>query len=179
MSSLLDMITNSISDACLAGCRLLLVLAPAARAQLAEQGPETIAEIVAAHSNAREIGETVLRVFNQSTHRDIGPCLTFLSGMFGSTETANFFYPNDQKIMVNCLIRELEHVPRDSYLRKGFLDVVEGLIQNSSDYASNRHRAEALASVMQNIAESGTPVSGVRVAAVLADKTICRVREFG
>eukprot|EP01043_Picozoa_sp_COSAG02_P015534 COSAG02_NODE_664_length_18739_cov_11.071567_12_plen_93_part_00 len=51
------------------------------------------------------------RAFNFAGGEDIPLVLGVLAEIFGSAATADFFFPNDQKSMIDVLIRNLEDAP--------------------------------------------------------------------
>eukprot|EP01045_Picozoa_sp_COSAG04_P016357 COSAG04_NODE_1358_length_7102_cov_9.598601_3_plen_90_part_00 len=47
----------------------------------------------------------VHRAFNHSLAAELSPCLAALAALFSSPTSADFFYPNDQKVIIDVLVR--------------------------------------------------------------------------
>ena len=47
----------------------------------------------------------VHRAFNHSLAAELSPCLSALAALFSSPTSADFFYPNDQKVIIDVLVR--------------------------------------------------------------------------
>ena len=43
------------------------------------------------------------RAFNHSLAAELSPCLAALAALFSSPTSADFFYPNDQKVIIDVL----------------------------------------------------------------------------
>ena len=48
---------------------------------------------------------SVHRAFNHSLAAELTPCLAALAALFSSPASADFFYPNDQKVIIDVLVR--------------------------------------------------------------------------
>ena len=48
---------------------------------------------------------SVHRAFNHSLAAELTPCLAALAALFSSPTSADFFYPNDQKVIIDVLVR--------------------------------------------------------------------------
>jgi len=106
------------------------------------------------HDNARYVSESVLRIFNRGHLHVIAPCLQLIGDLFADRSTSDFFYPSDQKVLVDILVRELENLPEELAIRHGYLRVLDGLLLSSRDYSEHKHRLPELISVLKRMVAS-------------------------
>ena len=83
------------------------------RSKTCEQGKDRRDQLVpllqcpvhARPSDRCSICVSVHRAFNHSLAAELTPCLSALAALFSSPASADFFYPNDQKVIIDVLVR--------------------------------------------------------------------------
>jgi len=98
----------------------------------------------------RTFSENVAAMFNRGGADDIreGPnpamqlvLLKFFFLVFSRRATADMFYPNDLKVVVEILLRELADLPRDKAVhRQGYLQVLRNLLLMSPYRQQGKYR---------------------------------------
>jgi len=153
IETLMDFIVDSESESCLA-CSELLLLCNANMQERMKIHGFSLTSVARDHDNARYVSESVLRIFNRGHLHVIAPCLQLIGDLFADRSTSDFFYPSDQKVLVDILVRELENLPEELAIRHGYLRVLDGLLLSSRDYSEHKHRLPELISVLKRMVAS-------------------------
>ncbi|XP_055682090.1 NCK-interacting protein with SH3 domain [Lutzomyia longipalpis] len=80
----------------------------------------------------------------------VNSVLKMIVDLFGSPETAALFYSNDNKVLIDILVRQLSDLNPENPLRRWYLELCRRILRNT-DYADHTHRKQDLMKIFTRI----------------------------
>ncbi|KAJ6638766.1 NCK-interacting protein with SH3 domain [Pseudolycoriella hygida] len=93
--------------------------------------------------------EDPLNIFDHSTP-PINSVLKMFVDLFIAPETANLFYTNDNKVLIDILVRQLSDLSAGDPLRRWYLELCRRIVRNTN-YAEHSHRKSDLMKIFTRI----------------------------
>lgn len=144
--------TEFLSDVCL---NLLLAF----NLQFDNFAENTILETMQHVKTSKSFTEKILLLINREddpvdvlrhTRPKVNSVIKILVDLFSIRETANLFYTNDIKVLIDILVRQLSDLSPGDVLRKWYLELCRRILRNT-DYAEHQHRALDLMKIFTRI----------------------------
>ena len=77
----------------------------------------------------------------------VEPLLKLFNDLFANSQTANYFYTNDLKVIIDILILETTNLPEKEILRGKYLETLFQLLMNCTDYLTILHKQQEILSL--------------------------------
>jgi len=78
--------------------------------------------------------------------------------IFNNTDTIDFFFTNDLRVLVDVVIRETLNLTNEqSKLRIQYLEVLFGILSNHPDFAKEGYKKEEIAIMLSSILDTFAP----------------------
>ena len=92
------------------------------------------------------LGISLVSVFNlgEKLGLHLEGMLGLFLGIFSHHQTANYFYKNDLKVVVDILLLEATNLPVESVNRAKYLAIMYQLLMNCTDYVYILHKQEEI-----------------------------------
>lgn len=84
------------------------------------------------------------------TPMNINPVLKMLVDLFSRPETASIFYTNDNKVLIDILVRQLSDLSAGEPIRKWYLELCRKILRNTN-YPEHQHRKQDLMKIFTRI----------------------------
>uniref|UniRef100_A0A182Q1W2 SH3 domain-containing protein n=1 Tax=Anopheles farauti TaxID=69004 RepID=A0A182Q1W2_9DIPT len=84
------------------------------------------------------------------TPMNINPVLKMLVDLFSRPETAAIFYTNDNKVLIDILVRQLSDLSAGEPIRKWYLELCRKILRNTN-YPEHQHRKQDLMKIFTRI----------------------------
>ncbi|ETN64761.1 SH3 adapter protein SPIN90 [Anopheles darlingi] len=108
---------------------------------------------------AKTFTEKILMLINREedpvhtlkhTPVSINPVLKMLVDLFSRPETASIFYTNDNKVLIDILVRQLSDLSAGEPIRKWYLELCRKILRNTN-YPEHQHRKQDLMKIFTRI----------------------------
>ncbi|KAJ3099747.1 hypothetical protein HDU97_002773 [Phlyctochytrium planicorne] len=111
----------------------------------------------------KKLGETVIMIFNRAASATVQRLLIrFIFIIFTTSETANFFYTNDLKVILDVILRESRAVAEeDEELQQGYLSILPPLLKHAGQRGYKRRDVLGLLTELRR-GSSSSPSSPTR-----------------
>ncbi|XP_059615007.1 NCK-interacting protein with SH3 domain [Phlebotomus argentipes] len=80
----------------------------------------------------------------------VNSVLKMIVDLFGAPETASLFYSNDNKVLIDILVRQLSDLSPEDPLRRWYLELCRRILRNT-DYPDHTHRKQDLMKIFTRI----------------------------
>jgi len=105
------------------------------------------------------IGINLISILNTTDGQHTEALLNMFQTIFCNYQTANYFYKNDLKVVIDVILLEGANLPVDSPLRAAYLNVLYQLLMNTTDFFDILYKTD-------EILELATTLSN--------DETVCK-----
>lgn len=102
----------------------------------------------------------------QHTQPPINSVLKMLIDLYNLPATASLFYTNDNKVLIDIIVRQLSDLSAGEMIRRHYLELCRRIIRNTN-YGEHTHRRQDLLKIFTRIFCEDTEISG-------ADQQVCR-----
>ncbi|XP_052872723.1 NCK-interacting protein with SH3 domain [Anopheles cruzii] len=118
-----------------------------------------VLEAVEQFKTAKTFTEKILLLINREedpvhtlrhTPVNINPVLKMLVDLFSRPETASIFYTNDNKVLIDILVRQLSDLSAGEPIRKWYLELCRKILRNTN-YPEHQHRKQDLMKIFTRI----------------------------
>jgi hypothetical protein len=76
--------------------------------------------------------------------------LKILVDLYSSPETAALFYTNDNKVLIDILVRQLSDLSANDQIRKWYLELCRRILRNTN-YPEHKHRSQDIIKIFTRI----------------------------
>ena len=156
----LAMVTDPFNPLSLALIDLLMTAAM-------ELGPvalRSFVKLATGHENARYFGETLIRIMNEAEldtdhppPTGYKPAVMVLGFMHASSDSADFLYPADQRILLDVLLRHMggiAHTAANAETWMAWIQAVSGIVLNSKQYRDgDLHKGKEIIDALRMLRE--------------------------
>merc|ERR1711916_171023 len=101
-------------------------------------------------------------IFDEAHYSAPAPCLKMLSDIFGNWLTANIFYENDAKVLVDVFLRDIEDRGEGDPLANAYLSALKAYLLNSP-YSETLYRLDDLRRLIDAIYTNDSATNHKRV----------------
>uniref|UniRef100_A0A182N0W8 SH3 domain-containing protein n=1 Tax=Anopheles dirus TaxID=7168 RepID=A0A182N0W8_9DIPT len=118
-----------------------------------------VLEAMEQFKTAKTFTEKILLLINREedpvhtlkhTPMNINPVLKMLVDLFSRPETASIFYTNDNKVLIDILVRQLSDLSAGEPIRKWYLELCRKILRNTN-YPEHQHRKQDLMKIFTRI----------------------------
>uniref|UniRef100_A0A182LZL3 SH3 domain-containing protein n=1 Tax=Anopheles culicifacies TaxID=139723 RepID=A0A182LZL3_9DIPT len=118
-----------------------------------------VLEAMEQFKTAKTFTEKILLLINREedpvhtlkhTPMNINPVLKMLVDLFSRPETAAIFYTNDNKVLIDILVRQLSDLSAGEPIRKWYLELCRKILRNTN-YPEHQHRKQDLMKIFTRI----------------------------
>ncbi|XP_058127441.1 NCK-interacting protein with SH3 domain [Anopheles ziemanni] len=118
-----------------------------------------VLEAIEQFKTAKTFTEKILLLINREedpvhtlkhTPVSINPVLKMLVDLFSRPETASIFYTNDNKVLIDILVRQLSDLSAGEPIRKWYLELCRKILRNTN-YPEHQHRKQDLMKIFTRI----------------------------
>ncbi|KAJ3281808.1 hypothetical protein HK104_011263 [Borealophlyctis nickersoniae] len=128
--------------------------------------------VLARTGSNKTLSENLIFMFNRATDRDIQlKTLQFLSSVLKDPASAQFFYTNDTRIIMDVILREVRSVPQeDGILQQTYISILPLLVRNTA-CGANRYKSDEVLRLLKDLRDSpfGRPETKRMAEKVLGD----------
>jgi len=125
---------------------------------------------------AAELGNAFLVILNRGDQFSLQPCLELLRDIVQDPSTADFFFLNDLRILVDLIIREVLNLPVGSQIRVKYLEVLYGIYKHHPSFAKDGYRVPEITEMLTYILDTYTQGDPTYT---IAETIILNVPAFG
>ena len=86
------------------------------------------------------IGINLISVLNTTDGTHTEALLNMFLAIFSNHQTANYFYKNDLKVVIDVILLECTDLPVDNIHRASYLHILYQLLMNTTDYVYILHK---------------------------------------
>lgn len=97
------------------------------------------------------IGISIAGMLNRAQGLHMANCLDLLEHIFSNSRTANFFFLNDLKVVIDICIRQILDLSPGDNLRYMVLVVVFELLMNCTDYMGTLYKNKEILSTLESL----------------------------
>lgn len=124
---------------------------------------------------AKNFTEKILLLINREsdpvallkhTQPPINSVVKMFIDMYNLPVTAGLFYTNDNKVLIDIIVRQLSDLPAGEMIRRHYLELARRIIRNTN-YTEQQHRKQELLKIFTRIFCEDTEISG-------GDQQVCR-----
>lgn len=124
---------------------------------------------------AKNFTEKILLLINREsdpvallkhTQPPINSVVKMFIDMYNLPVTAGLFYTNDNKVLIDIIVRQLSDLPAGEMIRRHYLELARRIIRNTN-YSEQQHRKQELLKIFTRIFCEDTEISG-------GDQQVCR-----
>uniref|UniRef100_A0A2M4ARI4 Putative coeffector of mdia rho gtpase regulates actin polymerization and cell adhesion turnover n=1 Tax=Anopheles triannulatus TaxID=58253 RepID=A0A2M4ARI4_9DIPT len=122
-------------------------------------GDNVVLDAMEQLQTAKTFTEKILMLINREedpvhtlkhTPVSINPVLKMLVDLFSRPETASIFYTNDNKVLIDILVRQLSDLSAGEPIRKWYLELCRKILRNTN-YPEHQHRKQDLMKIFTRI----------------------------
>ncbi|XP_050099171.1 NCK-interacting protein with SH3 domain [Anopheles aquasalis] len=122
-------------------------------------GDNVVLDAMEQLKTAKTFTEKILMLINREedpvhtlkhTPVSINPVLKMLVDLFSRPETASIFYTNDNKVLIDILVRQLSDLSAGEPIRKWYLELCRKILRNTN-YPEHQHRKQDLMKIFTRI----------------------------
>ncbi|XP_035773983.1 NCK-interacting protein with SH3 domain-like [Anopheles albimanus] len=122
-------------------------------------GDNVVLDAMEQLKTAKTFTEKILMLINREedpvhtlkhTPVSVNPVLKMLVDLFSRPETASIFYTNDNKVLIDILVRQLSDLSAGEPIRKWYLELCRKILRNTN-YPEHQHRKQDLMKIFTRI----------------------------